>query len=156
MNRKHEFILVQAQARPADGRSLVDVGCKKCGRRWLRLHGDRQTGLDNHGVAYVSLVTSGGLLPTVQQLLDGKRPWYLDPWTGKRTHRRPSVSVNEFAGEYLGRKPLGRVGSIPDYGPKRYRISCHKRCGRVEIFTHQTIREAFAAAVSQGHAETAL
>lgn len=157
MSGKHSGFLARAHAKPADGRRRVDVCCKKCGRRWLRLYGDPQAGLGKHGVAYVTMVTTGGLLPTGQQLLNGERPWYEDPWTGKRTHRRPSISVTEFAGEYLGQKSLGLGGiSIADYGPKRYRITCHKRCGRAEVFVQSTIRELFTAAVSQRHAAVTL
>lgn len=124
--------------RSADGKTKVDVICRKCSRRWIRLE-------EGGTRLRVSCVTA--------EFVQGKiRYW--SPWTGRTTNLRPAVSVTGHAGMVVGET---KIGKLPIYADKRYRVTCHPRCGRSDVpITQETLESAFAEAVRQGHADTPL
>lgn len=57
---------------------------------------------------------------------------YSNPWTGQDTPVKPKITVREE------REPLGKGDNplVPErHGPRRWRVTCHPRCGRVEVLT---------------------
>ncbi|GAB3253400.1 hypothetical protein GCM10027425_12610 [Alteromonas gracilis] len=146
----------------ADGVNRVDARCSKCGRRWLQLRGTSEAGLDRRhgGVAFIEPAPEGwrDSLETVarkrtEQIERGRSPRgfrrFYDPWEGGYTNVPPQVSVvvvREDRGPSASANPLIKRSS----GPWRYRINCHKRCGRTNVVvTHARLDSLFKTALSR-------
>ncbi len=130
----------------ADGLSSVDVKCAKCRRRWFHLRGTINEGLSVPGVYFVQWQGIPGAAPN---------EWH-DPWKAQVTTVQPQVNVDEFAGKPSQRVALRGTGYTV-YTGGRYRVVCHRRCGRPpEIVTRVRLDESLREALRSGHADTTL
>lgn len=70
---------------------------------------------------------------------------------------RPQVVVNEYAGKVISHTEIILGIQVPEYASKRYRVTCHRRCGRARVLlTHETLEKAFLEAIGERRADAAL
>lgn len=130
----------------SEGRLIaVDVKCRRCRRRWMRLLGSQGP--------------SGPELAGPPQFIHEIRPGiWENPWTQKRVSVCPSKVAVAFDGSddpwtrdqfWL----LGLTEPTHAKGDPRLLVKCHPRCGVQVPVTMRRLRELYAEAVSQGRAE---
>lgn len=144
----NELVVRRASHSPQPGEVLVEVLCKKCGRRW----GDLAGGADGAFRIFTNYVE-----PTIEMDRSaGERSGRYDTRNGQRDSVASQAYVIHRMGPPAETSPDGRNRLLRPQEYERWLVVCHRRCGRQTPLRRDTLAAAFREAVERGHSDTRL